>query len=416
MTLQERAHAILRGNDRGGYSVPTARLYPFQWNWDSAFVAMGWATFDEARAWQEILSLLHGQWDDGMIPQIVFHASSQDYFPGPEVWQIARTPPTSGITQPPVLATAARHVFDAARDRQAAEARMQAIYPKLVANHRWWAAARDPGQTGLVTTLHPWETGMDNSPAWDAALARVPTETRTEIRRRDTSHVDAAMRPRGEEYQRFIHLVDLFRDAGWQPERMLAVSPFRVVDVATNAILLRAERDLLALAERFGSAAERSEIAERISIREKGIARLWDGALGLFTPFDQCADAPIRVGISAGFLPLYAQAASDEQARVMAATLRRWGERARWLVPSTDPAHAGFEPVRYWRGPVWAIVNWMIAGGFAASGNAAMAARVHDDTRRLIEGAGFCEYFDPIAGRGAGGGDFSWTAAIYLML
>ena len=72
MTLQERAHAILRGNDRGGYSVPTARLYPFQWNWDSAFVAMGWATFDEARAWQEILSLLHGQWDDGMIPQILF--------------------------------------------------------------------------------------------------------------------------------------------------------------------------------------------------------------------------------------------------------------------------------------------------------------------------------------------------------
>jgi glycogen debranching enzyme len=224
------------------------------------------------------------------------------------------------------------------------------------------------------------------------------------------------MRPRGEEYQRFIHLVDLFRDAGWQPERMLKVSPFRVVDVATNAILLRAERDLLALAGQFGSARERSEIAERISLREKGIARLWGGALGLFTPFDERADAPIRVGISAGFLPLFAQAASDEQARVMAETLQRWGQRARWLVPSTDPGHVGFEPVRYWRGPVWAMMNWMIADGFAASGNAAMAARVRDDTRRLIEGAGFCEYFDPIAGRGAGGGDFSWTAAIYLML
>ena len=48
MTLVEQARAILRANDRGGYCVPTARLYPFQWNWDSAFVAMGWATFDEA--------------------------------------------------------------------------------------------------------------------------------------------------------------------------------------------------------------------------------------------------------------------------------------------------------------------------------------------------------------------------------
>ena len=69
--------------------MPTARLYPFQWNWDSAFVAMGWATFDEARAWQEIAWLLKGQWDDGMIPHIVFHAPSEDYFPGPAVWGVA---------------------------------------------------------------------------------------------------------------------------------------------------------------------------------------------------------------------------------------------------------------------------------------------------------------------------------------
>jgi glycogen debranching enzyme len=72
--------------------------------------------------------------------------------------------------------------------------------------------------------------------------------------------------------------------------------------------------------------------------------------------------------------------------------------------------------VRYWRGPVWAIVNWMIADGFAAAGHAEMAARVRDDTRGLIETSGFAEYFDPTTGRGAGGGDFSWTAAIYLLL
>ena len=31
------AKRILVSNDRGGYTVPTDRLYPFQWNWDSAF-------------------------------------------------------------------------------------------------------------------------------------------------------------------------------------------------------------------------------------------------------------------------------------------------------------------------------------------------------------------------------------------
>jgi len=108
-TRTEQARAVLRANDRGGYCVPTARLYPFQWNWDSAFVAMGWATFDEARGWS-----VKGQWEDGLVPQIVFHAPSDYYFPGPEAWGIARTPPTSGITQPLVLATAAARLWQGA--------------------------------------------------------------------------------------------------------------------------------------------------------------------------------------------------------------------------------------------------------------------------------------------------------------
>ena len=40
-TLMEQARNILRQNDRGGYTVPTERLYPYQWNWDSAICALG---------------------------------------------------------------------------------------------------------------------------------------------------------------------------------------------------------------------------------------------------------------------------------------------------------------------------------------------------------------------------------------
>ena len=414
--LAQRAQAILRGNDRGGYTVPTARLYPFQWNWDSAFVAMGFATFDEPRAWSEIDRLLQGQWDDGLIPQIVFHQPSDDYFPGPAVWGVPHSPPTSGIAQPPVLATAVRHLLDRARDRALAEARAAAIYPALVRNHRWWRQARDPAGTGLVTTLHPWETGMDNSPAWDAALARVPATTVTPIARRDTGHVDAAMRPRGEDYQRFIHLVDCFRAEGWDPALMLAASPFRMADVCTNALLLRAERDLLAMAARFGTAAQAAEIAARAAAMDAALATLWDDARGLYVSRDLIAGAPVGVGTSAGFLPLFAHHPAPARQAALAATLTRWAGPVQFLVPSTDPADPRFEPVRYWRGPVWSIVNWMIADGLRWSGRAALATRVLGDTRALIEQAGFSEYFDPATGAGAGGADFSWTAAVCLML
>ena len=414
MSMIDRARSILHANDRGGYCVPSARLYPFQWNWDSAFVAMGWGTFDEPRAWQEITSLLTGQWEDGLIPQIVFHAPSDDYFPGPAVWGIARTPPTSGITQPPVLATAVRHLWDHGRDRALADAQAAAAYPALLRNHRWWQTARDPQHRGLVATLHPWETGMDNSPAWDVALARVPADTVTPIRRRDTTHVDATMRPRGEEYQRFIHLVDRLRDADWDPVRMLAVSPFRVADVATNAILLRAEADLLALATRFGTASERTEITERMARLDGGLERLWRDDLGLYASMDLVTQETIPVGTSAGFLPLFAGHAPTRVA-TLAGTLERWATQVSWLVPSTDPAFLGFEPKRYWRGPVWAIMNWMIADGFNGAGNTELSGRIRADTLALIEAAGPSEYFEPATGAGIGGVDFSWTAAIYLL-
>jgi hypothetical protein len=149
---------------------------------------------------------------------------------------------------------------------------------------------------------------------------------------------------------------------------------------------------------------------------ETAIRRLRNAALGLFTCFDLIGGAAIRVGISAGFLPLFAAAASAEQARVLATTLDRWAARVRSLVPSTDPRHVSFEPLRYWRGPVWAVVNWMIAEGFADAGNATMAARIRGDTRQLIDAGGLPENFDPTDGKGVGVADFSWTAAIWLLL
>ena len=409
--ILDRARQTLHANDRGGYTVPTDRLYPFQWNWDSAFVAMGWATFDIPRAWTEIDILLRGQWHDGLIPQIVFHAPSDDYFPGPDVWQTGHTPPTSGIPQPPVLATAARAVFERDPDEPA---RMASIYPSLLANHRWWETARDPQRTGLVATLHPWETGMDNSPAWDVGMARVPITTTTTIRRRDTSHIDPAMRPRAEDYQRFIHLVDVFRDAGWNAEAMYAASPFRMADIGTNAILLRAEIDLLALGARFGSKTEAAEIQARIVRMSAAQEALWDQNRGIYVSKDLISGQRVDVATSAGFLPLYAGLITHADA--LASTLAQWSRKVAWLVPSTDPADMRFEAMRYWRGPVWVVVNWMIADGFAKAGNTATAAQINAHSRTLIDQTGLSEYFDPINGAGIGGDTFSWTAAIRLLL
>jgi glycogen debranching enzyme len=92
----------------------------------------------------------------------------------------------------------------------------------------------------------------------------------------------------------------------------------------------------------------------------------------------------------------------------------RIAKRARYLMPSLDPDDPGFDSIRYWRGPVWAVVNYMIGTGLSEAGHAGPAQRVRSDTRALMEGAGFFESYCPMSGRGTGGGDFSWTAAMWL--
>jgi alpha,alpha-trehalase len=412
--LSERASAILRANDRGGYSVPTDGLYPFQWNWDAGFAAMGYGCFDEARAWRELERLLAGQWADGMVPHIVFHRDDPRYFPGPDVWGIERTPPTSGITQPPILAVAARRLLQRARDRAAAAAAVRRLFPKLLAYHRWYHAARDPDATGLVALYHPWETGMDNSPAWDGPLARVPVDPLPLYERRDTRHVDASQRPRRADYDRYLTLLYRFRARAYQPQALYAESPFRIADVGVNSILVRADRDLLALGQELGIDAGRAEL-EGWSLRGRAALQgLWSEADGGYRSRDLLTGELPSVGTSASFLPLFAGAAPPERAAVLATTLERWAQAVRFLVPSTDPASPLFEPRRYWRGPVWLIVNWMIADGLGTCGCADLADRLREDSLALVRRHGFFEYFDPLTGEGLGGANFTWTAAVTL--
>ena len=407
------AIAILRNNDRGGYTVPTAGLYPFQWNWDSAFCAMGFATFDEPRAWEELESLFLGQWDDGMVPHIIFHKPADTYFPGPEVWGTHHSPPTSGITQPPVAAIAARRILDGAGDQALAEARCRALYPKLLANHRWWAAARDPDNTGLVSILHNWETGMDNSPVWDEPMARV-ARTTTPYVRKDTGHVDASMRPRVEDYDRYVHLVETYRACGWDPAAMWKAAPFCVAHVGINAILLRAEADLLALAGRFGSESERAEIAGRIARMAQAMAGLWSEEAQAFLSRDTLTGALIPAVTSAGFLPLLTDSPTQPQAGRIAAEIMRWSELGGFGVATVAPDDPAFDARRYWRGPIWCIMNWLIADGLKRHGFSAESEAVRWMTHALIARSGFAEYFDPRDGSPCGGLGFSWTAASWL--
>ncbi|MEX0369705.1 MAG: hypothetical protein AB3N09_03685 [Tateyamaria sp.] len=399
----EEARAILRRNDRGGYTIPTSGLYPYQWNWDSAFAAVGFAEFDIDRAWAEIETLFSGQWANGMVPHILFHVPDDGYFPNHDVWQGTGPIPSSGISQPPVAATMARMVFD--RDPDAGRPHIAALYPKMVAWHRWFMDWRL--DQGAVCVTHPWEAGRDNAPDWDAAMAAIEPTGVGDYTRRDTTHVDSSMRPTKYDYDRYIWLVQRGARLGWDEPALLADTPFRVADPTMTFILLRATRDLIAMGDMLGE--DVSALRAWVTILEAGARTLWNPTLGSFDSRDVVGGGWANSISNASFLCWYAGVDHPD----MRTRLDEVLAQAKYGVPSLTPTDARFDGKRYWRGPVWGMMNMMIGTGLTEMG-LPQGQALRRSTGDLIAEHGFAEYFDPRDGTPAGGDTFTWTAAVWL--
>ena len=412
--LKRDARAVLRANDRGDYSVPTAGLYPMQFNWDSAFAALGYRFLNPDRAWRELESLLSAQWRDGMVPHIVFREGHEGYFPGPDIWQAGEGVPTSGITQPPVAALAARRL----REKHGAPdpaGRLDDIIRRLAKWHEWFAECRRCSKTGAALIAHPWESGRDNLPDWDAALARVhPRPDLGEYHRADLDHVNADQRPRRADYDRYLTLVRFGAELGWNQKALGETSPFRMLDPLMTAVLSRAESDLAETAQ----ARKMPQIAAAARVRAAqwadGFRALWNPDICAFAARDPQTGRFADSLTAASFLGPLAGVAED---KTLAPTLKhfdRVADAAKYMLPSLDPAHSDFDRRRYWRGPVWLVVNCLAGRGLAEIGEAARAERVRRDSADLAASAGFAEYYDPQSGEGLGGGRFTWTAAVFL--
>lgn len=398
------ARAILQGNDRGGYTVPTAGLYPYQWNWDSVFAAFGFAEHDLPRAWTEIETLFSGQWPNGMVPHILFHKVDPSYFPGPDVWGGVGPLPSSGISQPPIAATFIRLLYDQTPDAGAHHVR--ALLPKLIDWHRWFHDWRT--ENGAIVVTHPWETGRDNAPDWDGPFAAITPQGVDAYDRRDTHHVVDDERPKKYDYDRYLYLVKLGRDCGWDEAHLRQVNPFRVADPTMTFTLLRANRDLAHLLRVFGQ--DSAEVEGWIASQEAGAETLWNPDLGAYDSYDVRAGRFTGSLSNASFLNAYAGVGGDR----MMGHYRRLSGLTRYILPSHDPESPGYEPKRYWRGPVWAMLNMLVAMGLHETGHAAEATDLRDRTAEMILENGFAEYFDPRDGAPAGGRLFTWTAAVWL--
>lgn len=412
--LMNSAHEILKMNDLGGYTVPTHGLYPFQWNWDAAITALGWMKFDEERAWQELHYLVKGQWENGMIPHIIFHENVDSYFPNATVWGVEREVATTAISQPPVLVSVIKIMLEQAKDQDSAQQHIAQLMPSLIAYHQWWYNERDPENTGLVVSYHPWESGMDNSPAWDESLANVPAVS-WDYQRKDTQHIDADERPHKFEYDRFLYLVDFYKKSKFDSDIIYQNCPYKMHDVGIISILHKATKDLISLT-RFTGGFEQAatELEHNLSLTEQAFSSLWSDEVGSHLNKDAITGKFSEVLTTGTLMALYGGLVTSEQLPKVEALLSDWLQVTPYGISSTYGKCEQYEPQRYWRGPVWLHINWLLALGVADYGLTELEQKIKEASNKLIVEQGYFEYFDSETGKGCGGGHFSWTAATAL--
>jgi neutral trehalase len=430
--LLERMKAVLEMNNRGNYTQPAHGLYPHQWLWDSCFIAVGWRHLDLERAKMEVLSLLRGQWHNGMLPNIIFRDDPQ-YRVDRNVWRSWLNPyspndvKTTGITQPPMLAEA---VVQVGQKMAWPERRLwyRQVYPALLAYHQWLYHERDPHGEGLVLLVHPWETGLDNTPPWMdemhehmmplwiRLIEKLKLDRVINLFRRDGHSVPLDQRFSTVESLMLIDIQRRLRRKRYDINKILDHSLFAIEDLSFNSIFIRANSHLRDIAK-----ALREELPDGMETHmkktERAFEELWDDYSAQYYSRDFITHRLLKNPSIATLLPLYAGSISKERATQLVRLLEN--ERAfgpAYPVPSVPINSFWFHPKLYWQGPSWVNMNWLIIDGLKRYGFKDHAAALTESTLEMVRKSGSYEYFDPLTGEPAGAANFSWTAALAIDL
>jgi neutral trehalase len=190
-----------------------------------------------------------------------------------------------------------------------------------------------------------------------------------------------------------------------------------VQDVLFNSLLCRAGRDMAQMAEWLGDDPEPFQKQSR-KTAEAINRKLWDENHGIYVDYDLDVDNTIDIHMLSGFMPLFADVPSPVRAERMFHYLntssfsRLKGDHL--AVPSFDRDEPGFSNKKYWRGPIWLNLNWLLYNGLDHYGHRPYDDKIKETIVKLCKDEGFYEYYDPGTGEGYGSNEFSWSASLLI--
>ncbi|MGS0681076.1 MGH1-like glycoside hydrolase domain-containing protein [Shewanella sp. 125m-7] len=377
------------------------------WAWDTWKQAVALARFDTELAKSNVLAMFEYQFtaqdavrpqDAGNLPDAIFY--NKDRLRGGEGgnWNERNG-------KPPLAAWAVWQIYE--QDKDAAF--LKTMYPKLVAYHDWWYRNRDNNDNGLAeygANLHPmhlnedgsinveavieaaaWESGMDNAPRFD---------------------VDGAL-------------------AVWQNHSAGQLVGYSVSQesVDLNAYLYAEKRFLQQMADVLSNGEQQKWDVEAARLAKQIQMNMYDPESGFFYDIRYAVtgtELMIEQGKGVeGWLPLWAGAASDAQAKIMVE--RHLGaDRFGTLIPfpTVSADSPNFAAAQYWRGPVWLDQALFGLEGIERYGYQQQAKALAQQL--VLQGEGILgqspirENYNPLTGEGLHCTNFSWSASVLLLI
>ena len=410
LAIADGAESLLRSNVKRGYDrtfnreyvyvCPSIADYPWQWFWDSCFHAIALSHFDSDLAKNELRNLVSVQRQDGFIPHVI-HWGSRLVAHIPARWQSrwALRPKTTALIQPPVLAQAVRKVAEQSEDREF----LAEMLDKVKRYYLWLRDNRDPDADNLISAISPYETGMDQLPAYDEALG-LKNPSRLGLHIAD----------------RLLDLKNLSRN--YRTEAIFKSDWFNVEDVLINCVYAQGLHDIAAMCEMVGDEASGKSFKRMAERTEEAVlSKCYDSEAGAFWSLASKSERPLKTMTVASLLPVILESIDQRRLeRLVEGHLLNGSEF--WLdypVPSVARSEASFRPsgsLVIWRGPTWININWFLAKGLQRHGYEEAARTIALRSAELVMKSGFREFYNPLTGEGYGAHGFGWSTLVVDMI
>ena len=380
------------------------------WAWDSWKQAVATVNFNEELAKNNIRALFDYQitkndkirpQDAGVIIDAIFYNKDEDRDGDGGNWNERNS-------KPALAAWAVWEVYKVTEDKEF----LKEMYPKLKEYHNWWYTNRDFDKNGIaeyggmvhrlnntseeIILAAAWESGMDNAVRFDVEGYGVDDEGVKVLENKDLKG------------------------------NLIGYS-INQESVDLNSFLYAEKIYLSNMAEVLELPKEKKEYLKSAKkVKEYVNKNMFDEETGYYYDLQIGENGNKKLLVNRGkgtegYIPLWANLSTKKEAKRVVENIMNKNVMNTYLpFPTSAKDNPKYNPVKYWRGPVWLDQAYFGIIGLNNYGYKKeaqdLSINLFENSEGLLTDGVIRENYNPETGEGLHCSNFSWSASVYYLI